>query len=73
MRSRLKVTLPGGDIHRQETLWNVRSYSADQLRRLVAKVPSLNLVACHDFRHDPEDHRKLDDSYSDIVLVLKRR
>jgi len=73
MRSRLKVTLPGGEVHRQETVWNVRSYSAHQLRRLVGKVASLDLVACHDFRHDPEDHRKLDDSYSDIVLVLKRR
>lgn len=73
MRSRLKVTLPTGEIHRQETRWEVRSYSAAQLRALLQKVESLTLVAAHDFRHDPEDHRKLDDSYSDIVLVLKRK
>jgi SAM-dependent methyltransferase len=72
MRSRLRVTLPDGTVRRQETLWTVRSYSAAQLRRLLGKVPALRLIACHDFRHDPDDHRKLDDSYADIVLVLKK-
>ena len=72
MRSRLRVTLPDGTVRRQETHWTVRSYSAAQLRRLLGKVPSLQLVACHDFRHDPDINRKLDDSYADIVLVLKK-
>jgi SAM-dependent methyltransferase len=72
MRSRLRVTLPDGSVGRQETHWTVRSYSAAQLRRLLGKVTSLQLVACHDFRHDPDEHRKLDDSYADIVLVLKK-
>jgi len=72
MRSRLRVTLPDGSVQRQETRWTVRSYSAAQLRRLLGKVTSLQLVACHDFRHDPDEHRKLDDSYADLVLVLKK-
>ncbi len=73
MRSRMKVTLPDGEIHRQETLWEVRSYTASQLRRLIRKVPALKLTACHDFRHDPDESRALDDSYADLVLVLKRQ
>lgn len=72
MRSRLRVTRPDGTVLRQETRWTVRSYSAAQLRRLLGKVTSLQLVACHDFRHDPDEHRKLDDRYADIVLVLKK-
>ena len=72
MRSRLRITLPDGTVQGQETRWTVRSYSAAQLRRLLGKVTSLQLVACHDFRHDPDEHRKLDDSYADLVLVLKK-
>lgn len=72
MRSRLRVTLPDGSVRQQETRWTVRSYSAAQLRRLLGKVTALQLVACHDFRHDPYEHRKLDDSYADIVVVLKK-
>lgn len=72
MRSRLRVSLADGRMRHQETRWTVRSYSAAQLRRLLGKITALQLVACHDFRHDPDEHRKLDDNYADIVLVLKK-
>lgn len=72
MRSRLKVTRPGNPPYLQETNWEVRSYTAAQLRSLLRSVPSLQLVACHDFRHDPEGARRFDDEYADLVLVLKR-
>lgn len=72
MRNRLKVRLPSGEVHHQETRWEVRSYSARQVKSLLRKVPSLSLVSCHDFRHDPEERRRLDDEYSDLVMVLRR-
>ena len=72
MRSRLRITLPDGSVRRQETRWTVRCYSSGELRRLLAKVPALRVVACHDFRHDPEEHRKFDDSYADLVIILKK-
>jgi SAM-dependent methyltransferase len=72
MRTRLRVTGPDGRVLRQETRWSVRSYSAAQLRRLIGAITSLKLVACHDFRHDPDEQRKFDDSYADLVLVLKK-
>ncbi len=72
MRSRLRVTLPNGEVQRQETHWEVRTYTASQLRRLLRKADSLKLVACHDFRHDPDESRKLDDSYSDLVVILRK-
>lgn len=73
MRTRLQISTRGGKIRLQETRWNVRSYSAPQLRSLLRKVKGLSLVACHDFRHDTEEHRTFDDEYSDLVLVLKKR
>ncbi|HRQ90417.1 MAG TPA: hypothetical protein PLA50_16595, partial [Bacteroidia bacterium] len=72
MRSRLRVTLPDGRRHQQETRWLVRSYTAAQVRSLLRKCPAFSLVACHDFRHDPEETRRLDDEYSDVVLVLRK-
>lgn len=73
MRSRLCITLPDGGTREQETLWEVRSYTVPQLKRLLRKCPDLEVVACHDFRHDAEETRCLDDEYADLVLVLRRR
>ncbi len=72
MRSRLRVTLTNGEIHEQETNWEVRSYTAAQLKRLLRKSGAFTVLACHDFRHDPEETRHFDDEYSDLVLVLGR-
>ncbi len=73
MRSRLKVLRPGQPPYFQETNWEVRSYTAAQLRTLLHAVPELEPVAYHDFRHDPAETRRLDDAYSDLVVVLRRR
>jgi hypothetical protein len=43
------------------------------VRSLLRQVPEFKLVACHDFTYDIETPRKLDDSYADIVLVLRRQ
>jgi len=73
MRSRLRVTLADGRIEEQETRWEVRSYTAAQLRSLVRKCGGFELLACHDFRHEIGENRRFDDDYSDLVLVLGRR
>lgn len=71
LRTRLQITHTGRT-HTQETKWQFRTYSAAQVRTLLRKVPSLDLVQCYDFTYDITDPRKLDDSYADIVLVLKK-
>ena len=73
MRSRLRVTRPDRRQESQETRWQVRSYTAAQLRSLLKKCGAFTLLACHDFHHDPEETRPFDDSYSDLVLVLRRQ
>lgn len=72
VRTRLRITR-NGVTHAQETRWQFRTYNAAQVKTLLRKVPAFELAACHDFTHDITSERELDDSYSDIVLVLRRR
>lgn len=71
VRSRLRIT-KGKKTETQETTWHFRTYNAKQMRALLKKEPRFELVACHDFTHLLENTRKLDDEYSDVVLVLRR-
>ncbi len=72
LRTRLRITR-GGRTRTQETRWKFRTYNAAQMKRLLATAPDLELVACHDFTYDVTEERPFDDSYSDIVLVLRKR
>ncbi len=71
IRTRLTIC-DDGRRHVQETRWQFRTYNAAQLRALLRKVPAFELLACYDFTYDIEAPRELDDSYSDVVLVLKK-
>jgi SAM-dependent methyltransferase len=72
LRTRLKIT-DGGRTHTQETRWQFRTYSAAQLRALLRKVPELEYLECYDFTYDLTSPRKFDDSYADVLLVLRKR
>lgn len=72
LRTRLQIT-DSGRKHLQETHWQFRTYNAAQLKSLLRKVPELEFVECYDFTYDLEDPRKLDDSYADVLLVLRKR
>ena len=72
LRTRLRITKDGVTTS-QETLWEFRTYNAAQLKSMLAKVDAFECVACHDFTYDPDVQRSLDDSYADIILVLRRR
>lgn len=72
LRTRLKIT-DQGRTHMQETRWQFRTYNAAQLKALLKKVPELELCEVHDFTYEMEEPRKLDDSYADVLLTLRRR
>lgn len=72
MRSRLSVR-HGRKRQNLETNWLFRTYDAGQVRRLLAKVPDLQLVATYDFSYDLSAPRALDNSQLDCVLILRRR
>jgi SAM-dependent methyltransferase len=71
VRTRLRVT-ENGTTRTQETHWQFRTYDAKQVKTLLRKVPQLKLCGCYDFQHDADQPRSLDDSYSDVVMVLRR-
>jgi len=72
LRTRLRVT-QNGKTSVQETRWQFRTYNAAQLKKLLRTAPAFELVACHDFTYDLTEERRLDDSYADIVVVLRKR
>jgi SAM-dependent methyltransferase len=56
---------------RDET--HFRTYSREQMRRLIEKTPELELIDTYDFRYDIDGPIDLDDETEDVVYVLKRR
>jgi hypothetical protein len=72
VRSRLSASKEG-KVVKQETTWHFRTYNAAQVRSMLRAVPELECVACYDFRHDLNQSRKLDDEYSDLILILQKR
>ena len=50
-----------------------RTYTLPQLRRLLARVPELELVETFDFRYQLDKPAILDALTQDVVLILRRR
>ena len=71
LRTRLKIT-DAGRTHLQETRWQFRTYNAAQLKTLLRKVPELEFAECYDFTYDITEPRRFDDSYADVLLVLRK-
>lgn len=72
MRTRMRIR-ERGRLRVTETEWTFRTYGPGQLRALLRQAPTLELVACHDFRYDASETRSLDLAWTDVVLVLRRR
>ena len=73
LRTRLVITHKGR-MHRQETVWEYRTYDALQLKKLVrTAAPGLEIMECHDFSYDPADSRGFGDEYADLVLTLRKK
>jgi SAM-dependent methyltransferase len=71
MRTRMTIT-EKGKTRVEETLWDFRTYSASELKSLLSKIKSFELIACHDFHYNIKQKRQLDNAYSDIILVLRK-
>ncbi|OYW18190.1 MAG: hypothetical protein B7Z55_11090 [Planctomycetales bacterium 12-60-4] len=49
-----------------------RTYSREQMQRLIDVTPQLELVDTYDFRYDVEWPIDIDDATEDVVYVLKK-
>ena len=49
-----------------------RTYTADQMERLLRRVPGWTVAATYDFRHDIRRPIEIDAETEDVVYVLKR-
>lgn len=72
VRSRL-IVRRGATLRRFETEWTFFTYDAEQVRRLLARVPQLAHVATYDFTYSLDAVHELDDEQLDVVLILRRR
>lgn len=61
-----------GAIRRYQTLFELRTYDAPQLGRLLAAVPGLHLESVYDFSCRFDRPGALDDHRLDKLLILKR-
>ena len=51
--------------------WGVAVVAA-QLKALLRKVPEFEYLECYDFTYDLAEPRRFDDSYADVLLVLRK-
>lgn len=72
MRTVMRIT-EKGKTRVEETLWDFRTYSPSEIQKLIKKVTSLELVACYDFHYDLTSQRHLPETFTDIILTLKKR
>ena len=71
---RISVLVRRGDEEfRLRDEFQFRMYTATQFRRLLAKVPMLELCDVYDFWYDIEEPQVLDEVITDTVFVLRRR
>jgi SAM-dependent methyltransferase len=52
---------------------NFRTYTADQMESLLARIKTLELVATHDFSYDIQHPIRIVPSTEDVVYVLRKR
>jgi len=63
----------GKKLWRLRGKFDLRLYTAPQIRKLLASVPAFQLCDVYDFWYDIDEPLKLDNQISDIVFILKKR
>jgi SAM-dependent methyltransferase len=71
---RVSLLVRSGDrVVRLRHDFQFRMYTAGQFRRLLARVPTLELCDVYDFWYEIDQPLKLNDEISDTVFVLRKR
>jgi SAM-dependent methyltransferase len=72
LKMTMKVSI-GDDVKKLTDLLRLRLYDVEQLKELLAKIKSLELVGVYDFWFDISDPCRLSKKSCDVVLVLKKK
>jgi 2-polyprenyl-3-methyl-5-hydroxy-6-metoxy-1,4-benzoquinol methylase len=72
LKMTMKVSV-GDDVKKLTDLLRLRLYDVEQLKELLAKIKSLELVGVYDFWFDISDPCRLSKKSCDVVLVLKKK
>jgi len=73
MHSTLRAIRRGHPDELIETHWNFRTYSATELRGLIARAPDWRLVSVHDFDYDWQKTVPMQGDRLDRIVLLQRR
>ncbi|MCA8991327.1 MAG: class I SAM-dependent methyltransferase [Planctomycetaceae bacterium] len=68
----IDVYTPTNHIQLHDTM-DYRTYTAKQMKSLLAKVPEFEVVALHDFRYEMDDIIEIEPNTEDVVFVLRKR
>lgn len=68
----LDITLPTRKLQLVDTM-DYRTYTVQQMDRLLKRTPELETVSLHDFQYDVQHTVKLGPKTEDVVYVLRRR
>jgi SAM-dependent methyltransferase len=68
----LDVSLPTRTLRLVDTM-DYRTYTRQQMARLLRRVPDFELVACHDFHYEIDHPFEVGPDSEDVVYVLRRR
>jgi SAM-dependent methyltransferase len=60
-------------VRRLRSLFDLRMYTAAQVRRLLAKIPAFELCDVYDFWYEIDRPLRLDDNRTDTVFILRKR
>ncbi|MFP6873962.1 MAG: class I SAM-dependent methyltransferase [Verrucomicrobiales bacterium] len=71
LESTLEIS-ENGTTKTMKTAWQFRTYDAAQVRSMLRAVPEFTLVKCYDFCYDSDQPRELEDSWEDVILVLRK-
>lgn len=74
LRMSIKATKRSGKVERIKSEFQLRIYTPDQGRKLLAKVKDrFEIAGIHDFDYEIDETRDFDDDLTDAVFVLRRK
>ncbi len=73
LRIRMKATKKSGQVEKIESHFQLRVYTAKQVKQLFAQVPDFEIAEIYDFDYDIDETREFDKDLTDSIFILRKR